>query len=301
VTTIVPTLGHHRNVLTVDVEDYFQVEAFADVIDRSAWDSFPLRVERNTEELLELFAEAGALATFFTLGWVAERCPALVRRVVGEGHEIASHGFDHRRADQLSKKEFRNDVRRSKAILEDIAGVAVHGYRAPCFSVSRENKWAHTVLADEGYHYSSSVYPIAHDLYGEPAAPRFPFRPEPRLIEVPATTIRLLGRNLPASGGGFFRLMPYRLTEWVLHTAERQGAASCVFYIHPWEIDPHQPRLARPPMRARFRHYLNLSRTKDRLRRLLQEFSWTRMDCIFLTDSVNLPPLMPSWCGPKRP
>lgn len=298
-TTTSPAVDHHRNVLTVDVEDYFQVEAFADVIDRSSWDTLPLRVERNTEELLALFSEAGASATFFTLGWIAERCPALVRRVVAEGHEIASHGFDHRRADRQSIEEFRNDVSRSKAILEDIAGVPVQGYRAPCFSVSRESQWAHTVLADEGYRYSSSVYPITHDLYGEPDAPRFPFRPEPRLIEVPATTIQLLGRNLPASGGGFFRLMPYCLTEWMLHTAARQGLAPCVFYIHPWEIDPHQPRPAGPPMRARFRHYLNLSRTKDRLCRLLKEFSWNRMDRVFLADGANPPPLIAAWCGPS--
>jgi len=286
--------------LTVDVEDYFQVEAFANVIDRNTWDSLPLRVERNTEELLELFAEAGASATFFTLGWVAERCPALVRRVVAEGHEIASHGFEHRRADQQSKEEFRNDVSRSKAVLEDISGVAVQGYRAPCFSVGRRSQWAHAVLADEGYRYSSSVYPIAHDLYGEPGAPRFPFRPEPRLIEVPATTIRMLGRNLPAAGGGFFRLMPYRLTDWVLHIAERQNTTCCVFYIHPWEIDPGQPRPVGAPLRSRFRHYLNLGRTKDRLRRLLKDFRWTRMDRVFLDNNSIPPPLITSWLGPDR-
>ncbi len=294
--TPTPVLSQHRqNALTVDVEDYFQVEAFAKVIDRTDWDNLPCRVERNTEELLELFADAGAVATFFTLGWVAERYPALVRRVVAEGHELASHGFDHRRIDQQSNEGFRNDVRRSKALLEDITGVAVQGYRAPTFSVGRRTQWAHAILADEGYRYSSSVYPIVHDLYGEPDAPRFPFRPEPRLIEVPATTIRLLGRNLPAAGGGFFRLMPYRLTNWFIRTAERQGDTPCVFFIHPWEIDPDQPRPPHAPMRTRFRHYANLRHTKKRLHRLLRDFSWTRMDRAFLMEDATSPPLITSW------
>lgn len=289
-----------RHVLTVDVEDYFQVEAFTTVIERSTWDSLPCRVERNTEELLELFADAGVVATFFTLGWVAQRYPTLVRRMVAAGHELASHGFDHRRADQLSSDHFRDDVRRSKALLEDTGGVAVLGYRAPTFSVGRRSRWAHAILAEEGYRYSSSVYPIAHDLYGEPDAPRFPFRPVPRLIEVPATTVRLLGRNLPAAGGGFFRLMPYRLTRWVLRKAEQQGNISCVFYLHPWEIDPNQPRPARPPIRSQFRHYVNLGRTKTRLRRLLQDFRWTRMDYAFLADGASTPPLITSWLDARH-
>jgi polysaccharide deacetylase family protein (PEP-CTERM system associated) len=286
---------HAHNALTVDVEDYFQVEAFAGIIDRGAWDAFPRRVVGNTERLLDLFAEAGVSGTFFTLGWVAERHPELVRRIVRDGHELASHGSDHYRIDQQSPEEFRDDVRRSKALLEDIGGTAVAGYRAPTFSVGVRSHWAHAILAEEGFRYSSSVYPIAHDLYGVPQAPRRPFCPLPGFVEIPMTTMRLFGRNFPTSGGGWFRLLPYAVTRTALRRAGDELRTSCVFYLHPWEIDPGQPRQVQAPLRSRLRHYVNLGRTEDRLRRLLRDFRWTRMDRLFLDAMNPQPPLIESW------
>src|SRR4051794_8675044 len=285
--------GH--NALTVDVEDYFQVEAFAGIIDRGEWDAFPSRVVRNTERLLDLFAEAGVSGTFFTLGWIAERHPELVRRIVRDGHELASHGSDHYRIDQQSPEEFRDDIRRSKALLEDIGGIAVAGYRAPTFSVGAGSHWAHAILAEEGFRYSSSVYPVAHDLYGVPQAPRHPFCPLPGFVEIPMTTMRLFGRNFPMSGGGWFRLLPYAVTRTALRRAGGELRSSCVFYLHPWEIDPGQPRQVQAPLRSRLRHYVNLGRTEDRLRRLLRDFSWTRMDRVFLDATTPQPPLIESW------
>ncbi|MGE0258274.1 MAG: XrtA system polysaccharide deacetylase [Alphaproteobacteria bacterium] len=289
------TATQGRNALTVDVEDYFQVEAFAGVIDRRDWEILPRRVARNTNRLLDILDEAGVSATFFTLGWVAERHPELVRRIVADGHELASHGSDHYRADQQTPEQFRGDVRRSKELLEDIGGAAVAGYRAPTFSVGVKSRWAHRVLAEEGFRYSSSVYPIAHDLYGAPAAPRRPFCPLPGFIEIPLTTVRVLGRNFPTAGGGYFRLLPYRVTRSALRKAENELRTSCVFYLHPWEIDPGQPRQVQAPLRSRLRHYLNLGRTEDRLRRLLRDFRWTRMDRLFLDGANPQPPLVESW------
>jgi len=286
---------HGQNALTVDVEDYFQVEAFAGVIDRGDWDALPRRVVRNTDRLLDILAAAGVSGTFFTLGWVAERHPELVRRIVADGHELASHGSDHYRLDQQSPAEFRNDVRRSKALLEDIGGAAVTGYRAPTFSVGPKSRWAHQILAEEGFRYSSSVYPIAHDLYGVPEAPRSPFCPLPGFIEVPLTTVRLFGRNFPTAGGGYFRLLPYAITRTALRKAGGELRTSCVFYLHPWEIDPDQPHQSRAPLRSRLRHYVNLGRTEDRLRRLLRDFQWTRMDHLFLDETGPQPPLIESW------
>ena len=285
--------GHHA--LTVDVEDYFQVEAFAGIIDRGDWDSLPRRVVRNTDRLLDLFAEAGVSGTFFTLGWVAERHPELVRRIVRDGHELASHGSDHYRIDRQSQEEFRLDIRRSKAVLEDIGGTAVAGYRAPTFSVGANTHWAHAILAEEGFRYSSSVFPIAHDLYGVPQAPRHPFRPFPGFVEIPMTTLRLFGRNFPTSGGGWFRLLPYAATRTALRRAGSELRTACVFYLHPWEIDPGQPRQIRAPLRSRLRHYVNLGRTEGRLRRLLRDFRWTRMDRVFLDETKPQPPLIESW------
>jgi polysaccharide deacetylase family protein (PEP-CTERM system associated) len=284
-----------HNALTVDVEDYFQVEAFAGIIDRGEWEAFPRRVVRNTERLLDLFAEAGVSGTFFTLGWVAERHPELVRRIVRDGHELASHGSDHYRIDQQSPGEFRSDIRRSKALLEDLGGVAVAGYRAPTFSVGAGSHWAHAILAEEGFRYSSSVYPVAHDLYGVPQAPRHPFCPLPGFVEIPMTTMRLFGRNFPTSGGGWFRLLPYAVTRTALRRAGGELRSSCVFYLHPWEIDPGQPRQVQAPLRSRLRHYVNLGRAEDRLRRLLRDFSWTRMDRVFLDGTSPQPPLIESW------
>lgn len=287
------------NALTIDVEDYFQVEAFAQTIGREQWETLPRRVAQNTNRLLDILAEEGSKATFFTLGWVAERHPELVRRIVGEGHELASHGSDHYRAYNQSPDEFRCDVRRSKDLLEDITGSVVRGYRAPTFSAGRRAPWVHEILADEGYCYSSSIYPIAHDLYGEPLAPRQPFRPLPSLIEIPMTTVRMLGRNWPSSGGGYFRLLPYALTRWGLKRARQELAVPSVFYIHPWEIDPDQPRQTEAPALSRFRHYLNLSRTEERLRRLLKDFKWTRMDEAFAIENAPSPPLLNPWLTPS--
>lgn len=269
--------------MTVDVEDYFQVQAFARHIDRSAWDSFDCRVERNTDLILGLFEEAGARATFFTLGWVAERYPDLIRRIVAQGHELASHGFEHIRADTQTADQFRGDVRRTKAILEDLGGVAVNGYRAATFSIGPSNQWAYEVLAEEGYRYSSSIYPVRHDLYGMPDAPREPHYPRGRdgVIELPMTTLRLGQRNYPCSGGGYFRLLPYAVSRWQMRYINRNEGMPCIFYFHPWEVDPEQPRQHGVGAKTRFRHYIGLSRMERRLKRMLRDFSWTSMADVY--------------------
>jgi polysaccharide deacetylase family protein (PEP-CTERM system associated) len=269
------------NALTVDVEDYFQVSALAPHIDRSSWDQRPCRVERNVRRLLELFAERDAKATFFTLGWVAERYPQLVRDIVAGGHELASHGYGHLRASDQTPEQFRDDIGRAKKMLEDIAGVPVLGYRAPSFSIGYSNPWAFDVLLDSGYRYSSSVYPVRHDHYGMPDAPRFPYQARPGLVEIPVTTTRLLGRNVPAGGGGYFRLAPYALSRWALRRVNRVDQRPAIFYFHPWEIDPGQPRVSGTSLKTRFRHYVNLARTEPRLGRLLGDFRWGRVDEVF--------------------
>jgi polysaccharide deacetylase family protein (PEP-CTERM system associated) len=279
-----------RNAMTVDVEDYFQVQAFAGSISRADWERFPRRVEANTDRILAQFDRAGVTATFFTLGWVAERHPALVRRIVAAGHELASHGYDHTRADAQSEADFRADIRRAKAILEDTAGCEVIGYRAATFSISGRNPWAFAALATEGYRYSSSIYPVKHDLYGMPEAPRFPFRPGGgALWEFPMTTARLLERNLPCSGGGYFRLQPYRVFRLGIGRMNRQERRPGIFYTHPWEIDPEQPRVANCSRMSRFRHYVNLSRTAPRLERLLRDFAWDRMDRVYAGALASTP------------
>jgi polysaccharide deacetylase family protein (PEP-CTERM system associated) len=270
-----------KNALTVDVEDYFQVSALAPHIDRSSWDSRPCRVERNVQRLLELFDASGARATFFTLGWVAERYPQLVRDVVAHGHELASHGYAHLRASEQTRLEFSSDVLSAKRLLEDVSGQPVKGYRAPSFSIGRDNDWAFDELLAAGYAYSSSVYPVRHDHYGVPDAPRFPYRTRPGLLEIPLTTTQLLGRNLPAGGGGFFRLLPYSVSRWALRRVNRIDQRPAIFYLHPWEIDPQQPRIAGTSAKTRFRHYVNLSRTESRLSRLLRDFQWGRIDEVF--------------------
>jgi polysaccharide deacetylase family protein (PEP-CTERM system associated) len=269
------------NALTVDVEDYFQVSALAPHIDRSTWDDRPCRVERNVQRLLALFAERDAKATFFTLGWVAERYPQLVRDIVAGGHELASHGYGHLRASDQTPDQFRDDIGRAKKLLEDIAGVPVLGYRAPSFSIGYTNPWAFDVLLDTGYRYSSSVYPVQHDHYGMPDAPRFPYQVRPGLVEIPVTTTRLLGRNVPAGGGGYFRLAPYALSRWALRRVNRIDQRPAIFYFHPWEIDPGQPRVSGTSLKTRFRHYVNLARTEPRLGRLLGDFRWGRVDEVF--------------------
>jgi polysaccharide deacetylase family protein (PEP-CTERM system associated) len=270
------------NALTVDVEDYFQVSAFERHIGRDAWDAIPRRVESNIDRILELLSRHGARATFFTLGWLAERHPGMVRRIVDGGHELASHGYSHSRAHDQQPREFLDDIRRAKAILEDLSGQPVCGYRAPSFSVGPRNPWAFECIANAGYRYSSSVYPIRHDHYGAPASPRFPHEAHPGLIEVPVATVRLMNTNLPAGGGGFFRLLPYAVSRWALARINRIDHRPAMFYFHPWELDPEQPRVAGVSAKTRFRHYLNLDRTEARLARLLRDFRWDRVDRVFL-------------------
>jgi polysaccharide deacetylase family protein (PEP-CTERM system associated) len=277
-----PGAAAPRNALTVDVEDYFQVEAFADRISRISWDGIPRRVEANVDRLLALFAAAGASATFFILGWIAERHPGMVRRIAAGGHEVASHGYDHCRVDRLDPARFRNDIRHSKRLLEEISAGPVSGYRAPTFSLGAHDAWAYEILAEEGYRYSSSVYPIRHDLYGDITAPRLPFRPTGGdLWEMPLTTRRLGGQNFPCAGGGYFRLLPYWLSRRNLLAINTRDAQPCIFYMHPWEIDAGQPRIPGIGMRTRLRHYTNLRAMPDRLERLLRDFRWSRMDEVF--------------------
>lgn len=270
------------NALTIDVEDYFQVSAFAPYIRRDDWDTRECRVERNVDRILGLLDEQDTKATFFTLGWVAERYPAMVRRIVDGGHELASHGYGHQRASDLTLQQLYEDVHRAKTILEDIGGQAVLGYRAPSFSIGTGNMWALDTLLEAGYRYSSSIYPVKHDHYGMPDAPRFAHEVRPGLIEVPPTTLRLFDRNLPSSGGGFFRLLPYGVSRWMLQQVNSRDAQSAIFYFHPWEIDEGQPRISGIDAKTRFRHYVNIDRNERKLRRLLRDFRWGRMDRIFL-------------------
>ena len=272
-----------RNALTVDVEDYFQVQAFAGQIAEADWDGLPHRVERNTNKVMDMFAEHGVKATFFTLGWVAERYPALLRRMVAEGHEIASHGFRHRRVGDMTPAQFRDDTRRTKALLEDLSGTAVNGYRAASFSIDSRTLWAHDVLAEEGRTYSSSIYPIAHDLYGMPCGERFSYRAgRGGITEVPVSTVILFGKRLPCGGGGYFRLLPYAFYRWAWRRVNRDDGQPAMLYFHPWEIDPDQPRQHGAPLKSRLRHYSRLSAMEGKIRRALREFEWDRMDRIFL-------------------
>ena len=273
-----------RNAMTIDVEDYFQVSAFAPHIARDSWPERECRVEANIERILGILDAGGAKATFFTLGWIAERYPQMVKRIVAGGHELASHGYGHLRASDQSRAEFMDDVVRSKAILQDLGGQEVKGYRAPSFSIGPANLWALDVLQEAGYRYSSSIYPIAHDHYGMPDAPRFAFRPNGSegLLEVPITTVRLGQRNLPAGGGGYFRLLPYALSRRMMRRVNREDGQPAIFYFHPWELDPGQPRPAGIGLKTRFRHYVNLGKMDARIRSLTRDFAWDRMDRIFL-------------------
>ena len=272
------------NALTVDVEDYFQVSAFAPHIPRSEWPTRECRVERNVDRILGMLDQHGTRATFFTLGWVAERYPALVRRIVAEGHELASHGYGHERACDQTETAFFADINLAKLILEDLAGQEVKGYRAPSFSIGAKNLWAFDCLERAGYRYSSSIYPIRHDHYGMPEAPRHAHSVG-GLLEIPATTLRFLNRNWPASGGGYFRLMPYGLSRWMLRRINQVDKLPAVFYFHPWEIDSGQPRIPDISSKTRFRHYVNIHRMEARLQRLLGDFRWGRMDHLFLSET----------------
>ena len=271
-----------RNAMTVDVEDYFQVQAFAHCIRRQDWGRFPRRVDFNTNRVLDQFGAAGVKATFFTLGWVAERFPALIRRIVEDGHELASHGWDHTRVDSQHSEAFREDIRRTRALLEDIGGVRVTGYRAATFSMGAQTMWAYPILRQEGYLYSSSINPIAHDLYGMPDAPRVPFRPQADgVMEIPMTTVRLAGRNWPCSGGGYFRLLPTALYRAGLRWVNQREGQPGIFYFHPWEVDPGQPRISNAGWKSRLRHYTNLSRMARDVDKLLRDFAWDRMDRVY--------------------
>lgn len=268
-----------RNALSIDVEDWFQVGAFETVIDPKNWDGLDRRVEANTDACLAMLARHGVKSTFFTLGWVAHRHPALIRRIVDQGHELASHGWDHARVFTMSADEFRADLLRTKLMLEDAGGAAVTGYRAPSFSIDKRTPWAHQVLADAGYRYSSSVAPVVHDHYGWPEAPRFAFKPVAGsdFLELPVTTAKFAGRTLAAGGGGFFRLLPYQFSRWAVRQVNREQQAA-IIYFHPWEIDPQQPRVANAPIRSKLRHYTNLSVMEAKLDRLIADFEWGRVD-----------------------
>lgn len=279
-----PTL---TNALTIDVEDYFQVSAFAPYIARAEWNTRECRIERNVNQILDMLACHDTKATFFTLGWIAERYPEMVRRIVREGHELASHGYGHERVNEQSEAAFFADIQLAKIVLEDVSGSAVLGYRAPSFSIDEKNLWAFDGLLRAGYRYSSSVYPIRHDHYGMPESPRFSYEVRPGLTEVPITTLRLLGRNLPSSGGGYFRLLPYALSRWMLRQVNHQDGESGVFYFHPWEIDLEQPRIDGINPKTRFRHYVNIARMPSRLNQLLGDFKWGRMDHIFLNQEAR--------------
>ena len=276
------------NAMTVDVEDYYQVSAFEAVVPRTGWAGFASRVEGNTERVLALFGAAGIHATFFMLGWVAERHPALVRRIVADGHELASHGYEHRRASEQTPASFLADIQRTKKLLEDIGGVEVKGYRAASFSIDRRNWWAFDALSKAGYAYSSSINPIAHDHYGEPGAPRHPFKPWPHeIIEIPITTVNLIGHRFCCGGGGFFRLLPYMWSKWAISRVNRRDLRPAIFYFHPWEIDPEQPRIREAPQKSRLRHYTNLGAMEGKIRRILQDFSWGRIDEVFLATAAG--------------
>lgn len=277
--------SNQLNAMTVDVEDYFQVQAFAGCVKREDWDNLPCHVEANTDRILAQFAETNTAATFFTLGWVAARYPALIRRIVEAGHELGSHGHGHQLVHQLSPAEFREDLQRAKGTLEDVGGVTVKGYRAPTFSIGPQNPWAFDVLAETGHLYSSSVYPVRHDLYGAPNAPRFAHRvASGSLLEIPLTTLRLGGQNVPIAGGGYFRLTPYSVFRAALKRFNANEKRAGIFYFHPWEIDADQPRITGASRVAKFRHYVNIAAVPRRLDKLLRDFRWTRVDDVFAAD-----------------
>lgn len=283
------SLARPVNGLSVDVEEWFQVGAFERVIGRADWDGLSTRVERNCDAILQMFGDAGVHATFFTLGWVAQRHPAMMRRIAEAGHEIASHGWDHERVFRFDAKSFARDLEISRKAIEDAAGVAVSGYRAPSFSIDQRTPWAHPVLAEQGYRYSSSVAPIAHDHYGWREAPRFAFNPIPGsdFVEIPVTTAMLAGCRLAAGGGGFFRVLPYGFSRWAIRQVNARDQRPAVFYFHPWEIDPDQPRVDAAPIKSKLRHYTNLDAMAGKLRRLIREFAWGRMDALAAAESAG--------------
>ncbi|MDD5275075.1 MAG: DUF3473 domain-containing protein [Methylovulum sp.] len=273
-----------KNAMTVDVEDYFQVSAFESSIDKSQWDILPHRVEANTHKILDLFAERDVKATFFTLGWIAERYPELIKRIIRDGHELACHGYEHIRVTEQTPVQFRKDVVRAKQILQELSGKSVNGYRAASYSIGAENLWALDVLQEEGFTYSSSIYPVKHDLYGMPDAPRFIYRPiaNADFKEIPITTLRFGNKNMPCGGGGFFRFYPYALSKWAFNRVNKNEHQAGIFYFHPWEIDPEQPKQTGLSLKTRTRHYLNLHKMENRIKRLLADFNWDTMENVFL-------------------
>ncbi len=275
-----------RNAMSIDVEDYFQVSAFKDVINPNTWDSFECRVERNVDLLLETLDRNDVKATFFTLGWVAKRYPNSVKRIVQAGHELASHGFGHQMITDLTPQSFRDDVVHAKKLLEDVGGVPVNGYRAPSFSIGYTTLWAHEILLEAGYMYSSSVYPIKHDLYGMPDAPRFGHRRPCGIAEIPATSVRVGERNFPAAGGGFFRLLPLQVSKKIIQRVNTIDQQPAVFYCHPWEFDPAQPRIPGASLKSRFRHYINLNNNLSKFDQLLKSFQWGTMQDVFKPESL---------------
>ncbi|MGX7895102.1 XrtA system polysaccharide deacetylase [Tsuneonella sp. HG222] len=278
------------NGLSVDVEDWFQVGAFESVIEKDDWPSLADRVERNVHEILDLFDAAEVKATFFALGWVAERHGSMIRQIVDRGHEMASHGWDHGRVFRMDRQQFGADIARARKVLEDASGCRVTGYRAPSFSIDQRTPWAFQELAEQGYAYSSSVAPVSHDHYGWADAPRFAFRPMPwsPLLEIPVTTAMFAGKRLAAGGGGFFRVIPYAFTRWAVRQVNRREGRPAIFYFHPWEIDPGQPRVAGAPLKSRLRHYTNLEGMAPKLRQLVREFAWGRMDVLANRENVRL-------------
>jgi polysaccharide deacetylase family protein (PEP-CTERM system associated) len=275
------------NAMTVDVEEHFQVSAFDGVVPRHQWDRLESRVAANTERLLQIFDATGVRATFFVLGWVAERAPSLVRLIASLGHEIASHGYAHRLVYDQTPAAFREDIRRAKAVLEQASGLPVLGFRAPSYSVTSRALWALDVLIEEGFAYDASIFPIHHDRYGIPVSARHPYvveRVAGSLVEIPASTVRYGGMNLPVGGGGYFRIYPYALTKWGIDRINRVEGRPAVFYIHPWEVDPDQPRLE-VGFWSRFRHYRNLETTEGRLRPLLADFRFGPIDAMLRPDS----------------
>lgn len=284
-----------RNGLSVDVEEWFQVGAFEKVIAPTEWDGLESRVERNVMAILEMFGRAGVTGTFFTLGWIAARHPALVRRIAEAGHEVASHGWAHDRVFTLDAQRFAADLARARDALEQASGQSVTGYRAPSFSIDARTPWAHRVLAEAGYAYSSSVAPIVHDHYGWREAPRFAFRPVEgqAILEIPVTTAKVAGRRMAAGGGGFFRLFPYVVSRWAIRQVNASGHPAA-FYFHPWEIDPDQPRRADAPLRSRLRHYTNLSVMAGKLERLVRDFAWDCMDAVATREAARLDAVAPA-------
>jgi polysaccharide deacetylase family protein (PEP-CTERM system associated) len=264
-----------RHIISVDVEDYFQVEAFANTVSRSSWDTYPSRVVENTRRVLDLFDEFGAEGTFFIVGWVAERFPSLVREVHARGHEVACHSYWHRTVYSLTPEEFREDTRRARDVIEQASGARVLGYRAPSWSITKQSLWALDILAEEGFRYDSSIYPIRHDIYGVPSAQRFAYTHACgnglTLREFPPATVRFGGMNFPAAGGGYLRIFPFSYTRWVFQHIVKKYQQPVVVYFHPWELDPNQPRL-RDRWRSRFRHYTNLERMEGRIKGLLGEY-----------------------------